>query len=126
MKLTRELTSEKVNLIRALRIRRFGDSKCGVDKYDMYGGTYLYEDMAYILGLQDKLIPESREDVFGPKYEAETQAHLEELAADLDEHLIDYEEILHQFCTEGLRLGKYTCLDNERLWKYVEETTNGK
>ena len=56
--------------------------------------------------------------------EKETQEHLEELDAFFVEHITDMEEILHQFCTEGIKPGKYTCLDNVHLWKYEGKKQN--
>ena len=58
---------------------------------------------------------------WGAICEKETQEHLEELDAFFVEHITDMEEILHQFCTEGIKPGKYTCLDNVHLWKYEGE-----
>ena len=75
--------------------------------------------MALILGFGDKIIPETRESPFGAICEETTQRHLEELDAFFIDHMVDIEEILHQMVDSGgIKPGKYTCLDNVRIWKY--------
>lgn len=127
MKLKVTLNEDHINLIKHMWFQDF-NSKVGIDKYDIFGGTRLFEDMARILGLYDKVIPETIEDWDGAKFEPDTMKKLRELADFLDENILSIEEILHQHCDEGLKCGTYTCLDNVRIWKYVEENPedNGK
>lgn len=114
------LTDEHIKLMKSLKFQKMNDDIAGIDNYDMYGGSYKFEQMAYILGYNDKMLEESVESIFGPKYEPETQKHLVELDAFMVEHLIDLEEILHQFCDKGLKPGKYVTRDYEHLWHYEE------
>lgn len=99
----------------------YGDNHFGVDTYQLYGGTYLYEQMAYILGKTDHVIPETLSDPQGPIYDEETMALFCELDSFIREHLTDIFEILLQFCDEGIKPGiEYWCLDNEHIWKKNE------
>lgn len=95
----------------------FGDNLYGVDTYNLWGGTYIYEDIAYIVGKMDKVVEGTLEDPDGPKFDEETTQYLDELASFIIDNLSDIEEILHQFCTEGIRTGvAYTCKPNEHIW----------
>lgn len=118
MKITINLTNEHIQLIKSLRFERFDENRYGIDNYSLWGGTYLYEQMAFILGYQDKVIFETIESPMGARYEDEIQKHLEELDSFFVEHIADIEDILHQFCDIGIKPGKYTCLDNVRIWNY--------
>ena len=91
----------------------------GIDTYSMYGGTFLYEQMAYILGYQDKAIEGTLEDFDGPKYPKEIMDKFNELDFYIVNNITNIEEILHQFCDVGIKEGKYSCRDNEHIWKYV-------
>lgn len=124
MKITINLTEEHIKLIKTLRFEKFDENRYGVDNYSFWGGTYLYEQMALILGYQDKVLPETIESPMGARYEEEVQKHLEELDSFFVEHIVDVEDILHQMCDVGLKVGKYSCLDNIRIWKYDGETKN--
>ena len=115
-------TEEHINLIKNFRTRQIDDANYSIDTYDLFGGTYLYEDMAYILGLMDKVIPGTMEDADGPKFEEETMQHLMELDSFIVDNLQHIEDILHQFCTEGIQPGvTYVCNLNEGVW-HKEET----
>ena len=121
MKISINLTDEHIKLIKNLRYIKFDDNRYGVDNYApwAYGGSSIFEDMALILGFGDKIIPETRESPFGAICEETTQRHLEELDAFFIDHMVDIEEILHQMVDNGgIKAGKYTCLDNVRIWKY--------
>ena len=50
----------------------------------------------------------------GKKYVGDIEAEF------LDENILSIEEILHQYCDVGIKVGTYTCLDNVRIWKYEE------
>ena len=119
-KLKIELDENKIALIRNFKFKRINDATYGIDTYDLFGGTYLYEDMANILGWSDKVIPDTLENPMGALYEEEYQKKMEEYDAFLIENMLFIEEIIHQFITEGgLKPGIYTTLDYNRQWKYI-------
>lgn len=97
------------------------DNLYGIDTLNLWGGTYIYEDMALILGMTDKIIEGTEEDPTGAKFDDETMEYFNELATFIIENLVDIESILHQFCTEGIKVGvTYVCKPNENIW-WIEE-----
>ena len=118
MKLKVTLNEDHIKLIKNLWFQDF-NTKVGIDKFDVFGNSRLFEDMARILGLYDgHILPETLEDWDGAKFDKETTDKLNELTGFLDNNLLSIEEILHQQCDVGLKVGTYTCLDNVRIWKY--------
>ena len=95
----------------------YGGNLYGIDSFNLWGGTYIYEDIAYIIGKMDHVLEETLEDPDGPKFDDETTQYMDELASFIIDNLVNIEEILHQFCTEGIQEGVvYTCKPNEHLW----------
>lgn len=121
-KLRLTFNEEHIKLISNFRTRQLDDEHYAIDTYDMFGGTYLYEDMALILGYMDKVIPGTMEDADGPKFDDETLNHLNELDSFIVENLQNIEDILHQFCTEGIQVGvTYWCNPSEGIWHKEEK-----
>lgn len=128
-----ELTDEHLTLIKNFRIQKlnelnvkvgqedWSDKYYGIDTYALYHGNHLYWDMAQILGVHDQVIKGTEEDIDGPKYPTELMNHLMDLDAYITDNILNIEEIVHQFVTEGgLKPGIYTCKDNEHIWSYKE------
>lgn len=100
------------------------DSIYGVDNFNLWGGTYIWEQMAYILGIQDHVIKGTEEDPTGPKYPTEDMEHMKELDMFILTHLEHIFQLLLQFCTEGIQPGvTYWCFDYEKIW-HKEEGSN--
>lgn len=119
MKLKLTLNEDHIKLIKNFNFERLTDKHYGLDTYGLWGGTYLYEQMANILGYQDKMIPESSESCFGARYEKEYEDKMVEYDTFILENLVFIEEILHQFCDQGgLKPGVYSCIDYVRIWSY--------
>lgn len=119
MKLKITFNEDHIKLIKNLRFHDF-NTKVGIDKFDVFGNSRLWEDMARILGVFDHVRPETIEDWDGAKFDNETTDRLRELADFLGDNILEIEEILHQHCDEGIKIGTYTCLDNVRIWKFEE------
>ena len=117
------LTEDHLKLIRNLNVQALTDETVGIAKDNLYGGTYKYEQMALILGLTDKAVPGTEEDMeTGTLYEKEAQLYMMELDKYINENLLNIEEILHQFCLKGgLTVGKYVCKDYQHIWHRVED-----
>ena len=93
------------------------DSIYGVDNFNLWGGTYIWEQMAYILGIHDHVIKGTEEDPTGPKYPDEDMEHMKELDMFILTHLEHIFQLLLQFCTEGIQPGvTYWCFDYEKIW----------
>lgn len=119
MKLKVTLNEDHISLIKNLWFQDF-NTKVGIDKFDIFGGSRLWEDMARILGLLDHIRMETLEEWDGAKFDEEATNKMRDLAEFLDENMLSIEEILHQHCDVGIKPGTYTCLDNVRIWKYEE------
>lgn len=93
-----------------------------IDLYSLYGGNFLLEDIAYILGRYDEHLPDTEEDADGPKFPAETEEYMLGLHDFVVENLEYIEEILHQMIFKGgIKPGTYKCKDWQRIWEYVGE-----
>lgn len=119
-KISLKLTKEHIILIKNLNIQKLNDYIFGIDTYNLYGGTFKFEQMALLLGYQDKILPQTAESIWGPRYEEEVQKHLEDLDGFFIDNLGNIEEILHQFCATGIKEGTYECKDNIHLWSFKE------
>lgn len=119
MKIKVELNEDLIKLVKSFEFTRLNNSHYGIDSYSLFGGTYLYEQMAYILGYNDKVIPETLELPTGPRYQQEYEDKMIEYDEYLLKNLVFIEEILHQYIDKGgVKPGIYSCLDNVRIWNY--------
>lgn len=121
MKRIVNLTKEHILLITKMRVSEFSSTRVGVDLYDLYGGSFIYDDMADILGYKDKRVPESIGDPDGGIYDDETQDLLENIDGYLHDNFTNIMEIILQFADRGLKPGKYVCNDTIRIWEYQED-----
>lgn len=113
------LTEDIIKLVKFFKIEEFSGSRIGFDTYALYPESQLFDFMAMVLGLQDKRIPDTIYNPMGSSYDKETTEKLMEIDGYIVENLTFIEEILHQFCDVGIKPGTYTCLANNRIWKYV-------
>lgn len=120
MKIRLELTEEHIALIKNFRTKKIDSNNFGIDTYDLYGGTNLFEDMALILGKFDKAIPGTENDFDGRKFPKEITDHFIELDEFLLDNIANIENILHQFIEEGVKPGVYEAIDYEQIWKKIK------
>lgn len=93
------------------------DSIYGIDNYNLWGGTYIWEQVAYIIGVYDKILPGTQEDPDGPKYPPEIMEHMKDLVSFMITNIQNIIELLLQFCTEGIQPNVvYWCYDNQKIW----------
>ena len=93
-----------------------------IDYNSLYGGTYVFEDIAYILGRYDEHIPGTEEDPLGVKFPLELEDYMWEIHTYIIDHIDAIEELVHQFCNKGgLKPGVYQCKSNFRMWEYKGE-----
>ena len=112
------LTEDHLKLIRNLNVQELKNDIVGIPKDNLYGGTYKYEQMALILGLMNKAVKGTDEDINGTLYEKDTQLYMMELDKYITDNLLNIEEIVHQFClTDGITPGKYVCKDYQHIWQ---------
>lgn len=120
-KIKLKLTEEHIALLKGFRFKKINEQYSGLDTYELYGGTYLYEEMAILLGLYDKFIPGTENDPQGRQFPDEIKQHMRELDEFMLDNLYNLENIVHQFIGEGVKPGIYECIDYEQNWTYKSE-----
>lgn len=118
-----KLTKDHLKLIPFFFVQEFDDDKVGVDKSIMFNmGSHLMEDMAMILGLEDKAIKNTQFDAEGRAFELETEAYMLSLFEYLNDNFYFIETLIHQFIVQGgLTEGTYKALGTDLIWKKIEE-----
>lgn len=118
-----KLTKDHLKLIPFFFIQEFDDDKIGIDKNIMFNmGSHLLEDMSNILGLRDKAIQSTKFDADGCAFDEETEKYMLSLFNYLNDNFYFIETLIHQYVIQGgLTEGTYKALDNELIWKKIEE-----
>jgi hypothetical protein len=120
-KITINLTEEHIKLISQIRNERIDDIYIGYDTINPYGGTYLMDDLAMILGYWDKAIPGTENQYDGRKFGLENEQKMIEVHSYLMENFQFILSIVIQFVTKGIKPGKYTSIDTNLDWVYSEK-----
>lgn len=128
--LTLTLTEDMLKLISQVRFQEFPSESdfenktlvsCGIDFDSLYGGSFVFEDISYILGIWDKHIPGTENEALGPRFPQEIEDYMWTTHTYIVEHMQDIEELVHQFVNKGgLVPGTYTCKSYERIWALKE------
>lgn len=115
------LTEDHIKLIPFFFVQEFGDNEVGVTKEQLFNiGSHLLEDMAMILGLNEKAINNTAYDAEGRAYDDETEKYMLGLYNYIVENLYYIELIIHQFVIKGgISPGTYKALDNELFWEKI-------
>lgn len=124
MKKTLEITSEMVKLIPFINFEETEDKKeIFVPKYHIFKlGDHLLEDMAMILGYQDKMIPGTENDPLGAAYIEEYEEKMLSIHKTFVDNIIDILTIIQQMSIKGgVKPGTYVCNPKDMIW---ERTNN--
>ena len=124
------LTEDHLKLISAMKFEAFdfdaetrnGRMGWGIDQWNLFGGTYVLEDVAMIIGKFDKYIKGTEEDPMGRHYPQELEEYMWELYRyiwDNMEYIIDM--ILYYITRGGLKPGTYKYTQNLKTWEYIGE-----
>lgn len=90
----------------------------GVDQWSPWGGNYVLQDIALLIGKYDEVIPETVEDTTGPRFPEELEAYMLKLYHDIADNLELIVGLVFQFSTNGgLTVGTYKCIDYEGIWE---------
>lgn len=102
-------------------LQEFDDNKVGVTREQLFNlGSHLLEDIATILGLLDKAIPNTSDDPDGRAFDDETENYMLGLFNYMSENLFSIESIIHQFAVKGgITPGTYKTLENELIWEKI-------
>ena len=121
------LTEDMLKLITWIRFNEFPKNEdfetkqkvnVGIDFGSLYGGSFVFEDVSYILGLYDKHIEGTEFNPMGPEFPKDVEDYMWETHSYIVEHMKDIEDLVHQFVMKGgLVPGTYACKSNERIWE---------
>lgn len=116
-----KLTENHIKLIQNFKFEKIDDYKFGVDYVNPYGGSFLMEDLALILGYYDKYTEGTEFDIDGRKYGYEIEREMINLHNDIVDNIFYIFSILQNFINIGLKTGVYTCNERDLIWKFEEK-----
>lgn len=114
------ITEDHIKLIKEFRIERINDIYVGFDTINPYGGSFLMEDLAMILGYWDKAVEGTEKDYDGRKFGFENEQKMLEIHMYLMDNFELILSIMTQFVTTGVKPGLYTAIDYNLHWEYKE------
>ena len=93
----------------------------GIDFFSLYGGSFVLEDISYILGRYDEHIKGTEENPLGPSFPEEFENYMWEIHGYIVENIKYIENLVHWYCNKGgLQVGTYKCKDYEMIWEKIE------
>lgn len=93
----------------------------GLDMNSLFGGSFVLEDISYILHRYDEHIDGTEENPFGVEFPEKTTEYFYSLYNFILDNLKEIEELVHQFVADGgLTPGTYKCKANEHIWSKEE------
>lgn len=119
MIVTLKLNEEHLELIRNFRFDIASSREIKIDTINPYGGGFLLEDIAIILGIYDKHIKGTECDFDGAKFPPDVVKHMLELHYYIQDNMYNILNLVHQFATEGIKPGTYKAVYREQIWKKI-------
>lgn len=114
LRLIAEINFEGFSFDSSTQNGRFG---WGIDQYNMFGGTYVLEDVARILGKYDEHIVGTEEDPQGVDFEDDLKQQMWDLYRYIWENMEDILNLVLYFSNKGgLVPGTYKKQNNTELW----------
>ena len=118
------LTEDLLKVIPAIRFKKLNISDSdgnfhawGIDTDGLFGGSYILEDIAKLIGRYDEHIQGTEYDSDGMKFTKETSEYLVSIYDFIVNNLEYIESLVHQYvCNGGLTVGTYKCKDYEMFW----------
>ena len=130
-KISVTITEDMIKLISCLNFQEFGPIsdedtrqyvRYGLDLNSLYGGNFVLEDTARILGKYDQMLANTMESPEGPRFPKEVEDYLLGVHFSVYNNIVYIEQILHQFCWKGgITPGTYECKENEYFWTRKED-----
>lgn len=120
------LTEDIISLIQNIKFETFDINDrqedhhfgWGIDQYSLFGGTFVMEDIALILGKFDQYVPGTEESPMGRQYPKVLEDYWWELYDYIwvnMEYIISL--VLWSVKNGGLTPGTYKCIDTIKDWK---------
>lgn len=120
MKIRIKVTDGIIKLLTMSSIGKETEDGVMIDNEYILGG-HLLEDMALILGISDKAIPNTKEDADGMAFPDEIEKELLDLNKYIRENRRSLEFLIHQNICTGLKPGNYEANDYDMLFKLSED-----
>lgn len=123
------LTNDHLKLISHIKFEQFSFGEeidvnrlgWGIDQWSLFGGTYVLEDVALILGVYDQYIVGTEENPNGRRFEKELEDYMWGLYADIVsnmEYIMDL--VLYYSNKGGISEGTYKCNTNTMEWSKMD------
>lgn len=121
------LTEDHLRLISNIKFEKFvlNNSEWserfawGIDQWNMFGGTYVLEDVSIIIGKYDLAI--EVDGANGPRFSKEVEDYMWGLYEYIVDNMTFIMDLVLKFSSKGgLKVGTYKCIDYELDWTYVE------
>lgn len=113
-----KLTEDHIKLIKYFKFERIDDYHTGADTINPYGGTYLMEDLAMILGYWEQAKPGTEKDYDGRKFGLENEQKMMDIHQYLMDNMNFVLSIIVQFIETGVTPGVYSSVDYCLNWEY--------
>lgn len=113
------LNEEHIKLIPFIFLQESDNETVFIEKRHMFSlGSHLLEDLAMILGYNDKAIPNTENDAEGRAYPDDVEEQMLSVYNYLKDNLYYLESLIHQFSVNGgITPGSYKCKANELIWE---------
>lgn len=80
--------------------------------------SHLLDDVSLILGLRDKMIPNTEEDANGMAFPDEIEQYMVDTYRYVSENMYWIELLIHQYILKGgLQVGTYSCNMKDKIWE---------
>lgn len=112
------ITEDHIKLIKEFKVEKINDTYTGFDTINPYGGDYLMEDLAMILGYWDKAVDGTEKDYDGRKFGLDIEQKMLDIHMYLMNNLEFILTIITQFIMTGVKPGLYTAIDYNLHWEY--------
>ena len=76
------------------------------------------DDLSLILGIQDRAIPNTKDDANGRAFNDDDEKYMLDLYHSIVDDLFYWEILIHQYvCRGGIQVGTYKCIDSELIFE---------
>lgn len=114
------LTEDHIRLISNFKFEVINKGQIQINRNCLYGGTFILEEIAMIIGKFDQAIEGTEDDSMGRAFPDELEEYMWSLHNYIVDNLENIESLLHQFAAEGIKPGTYKCKSQEMFWTKIK------